>query len=670
MLRAVAIVVSLCVWLVPSVARAGDPPLAPEPGCATPAPGGSPQPIGSVSVATRTTRALVTLPVPADLLTRGEIAATPGRTIESALAAIPGFAQTGTDARFTHPHDGSISLGGVGGGIGAAKALVLLDGVPVTNFNGGWVDWSRVPKLLVDRIEVVRGGASALYGTQAIGGVVAIETRVPRGREVAGDVFGGSLGTFGAALAVADRIGPHAAVSAYVDDQKADGFRAAVAPNPSQPTSRYRGQRAFVRGYFGPDDHQLELGTAAFTDHREGDSSGPSFFVGRSSFARYRATAQHGQALAATGAVDQTDYAFDLVGNTGASLGHSRLGWSTTSATVQDTFGERHLQITTGLDGRVANGHRDTLSAAGAPQAAYGGLQRGLGAFVQVDATAGRAELLASARYDAYAQGPAQAVRFAPLPVASPYAASTAHHVSPRFAARYTLSPALNLRASFADAFSAPNWNSLYGGFFIGGGVFFAGNPALRPETADRVEAGFDLAAGPRSRLALDVYRAGLENRTVFTFVNPKLFERINVGAARTAGYELSFQTELAPSWSFRAAAAIARGTILSAPSPAAVGKAIPQDPFQTSFAQLRFDDGRRTFALGARYAGTQYGDDANTLVYGNALLVDASASLAVGHGLQAYVEAQNLANRRYRADPTVYGPPSTLIVGLRRPLR
>ncbi len=635
--------------------------LAAEP---TPAPSALPE-IGRVKVATSASRALTTLPLPADLIGRAEIRATPGRTIESALAAIPGYAQTGTDARFTHPHDGSISLGGAGGGIGAAKALVLLDDIPITNFNGGWVDWSRVPKLLVDRIEAVRSGASSLYGTQAIGGVIAIETRVPRGHEVAGDVYGGTLGTAGAALAVSDRIGARSAISVFVDDQKSDGFRSAVAPNPSQPTSRYRGQRAFVRVYSGDANHRLEAGTALFVDHREGDPSGPSYFTGRSTFARYRETAARGQQLAASASVDETDYAFDLVGNANQSLGHSRLGWSTIGATVQDTFGTPQVRITTGVDGRLANGHRDTLGASYAPVVAYHGLQRGVGAFAQADAPIGRAEVLTSVRYDSYAQGLADTLRATPPSIVA-YPSSTSHHVSPRVALRYSASPALNLRASYSNAFSAPNWNSLYGGFFIGGGIFFAGNPALKPETADRVEAGLDLAVNARSRLAFDVYRAGLENRTVFTFVNKQLFQRINVGSATTAGYELSYQEQLSPVWSLRAASSIARSAILSAPTRAGIGKVLPQDPFQTSFAQIRYDDERRAFALSARYVGTQYGDDANTLVYGNAFLLDASAAIRVHRRFELYAEAQNLGGRRYLSGATTYGPPSTVTIGMR----
>jgi outer membrane receptor protein involved in Fe transport len=619
-----------------------------------------------ITVATAASRPLATLPLPADVVGRAEIAATAGRTIESALAAIPGFAQTGTDARFTHPEDGSITLGGVGGGIGAANALILLDDVPITNFEGGWVDWSRVPKLLVDRIEDVRSGSSSLYGTEAIGGVVAIETRVPAGPETDADLFGGNLGSFGGALAVAEPLGSTSAASLYFDEQRSSGYVSAAAPNPSQPTSLYLGRRAFLRAYSGAANRRWEFGTAVFLDHREGDPSGPSYFTGRSTFARYKETAAHGQVLAGSASVDQTDYAFDLVSDAGVDQGHSRTGWSTLGATVQDTFGGPDLRVTAGIDSRLANGHRDTLDPGFDPIVTYGGLQRGFGAFAQADALAGRTELLLSARDDAYLQGPATTTTYALAPLTTPYPSAADHHVSPRAALGYALSPTVHFRTSFSNSFSAPNWNSLYGGFYVGGGVFFAGNPTLKPETSDRVEAGVDLTLGRRSVLTFDEYRNALENRTVFSYVSPVLFERVNVGAATSAGYELSYQTQLSPVWSARAATSIARSAILSAPTASGVGKVLPQDPFQTAFGQLRYDDGRVAFATSVRYIGTQYEDDANTLAFGNALLVDASAAKHLNRNLEAYVEGQNLLNRRYLSEATIYGPPATIVVGVR----
>ncbi|WP_163447030.1 TonB-dependent receptor plug domain-containing protein, partial [Escherichia coli] len=59
-------------------------------------------------------------------------------------------------------------------GIGANKTLVLLNGRRLANnaIDGSAVDLNTIPFAAIDRVEVLRDGASALYGTDAIGGVI------------------------------------------------------------------------------------------------------------------------------------------------------------------------------------------------------------------------------------------------------------------------------------------------------------------------------------------------------------------------------------------------------------------------------------------------------------------------------------------------------------------
>ena len=59
------------------------------------------------------------------------------------------------------------------------RTLVLVDGVPMNDGFGGSVNWSLIPKETVERIEIVRGPMSALYGSGAMGGVINIITKMP-----------------------------------------------------------------------------------------------------------------------------------------------------------------------------------------------------------------------------------------------------------------------------------------------------------------------------------------------------------------------------------------------------------------------------------------------------------------------------------------------------------
>ena len=69
----------------------------------------------------------------------------------------------------------SINLRGIGDG----STLVLLNGRRVANyaFDGGAVDVNSIPLSTVDRVEILKDGASAIYGTDAIAGVVNIILR-------------------------------------------------------------------------------------------------------------------------------------------------------------------------------------------------------------------------------------------------------------------------------------------------------------------------------------------------------------------------------------------------------------------------------------------------------------------------------------------------------------
>jgi len=59
-------------------------------------------------------------------------------------------------------------------GLGSSRTLVLVDGQRVVSFQGGGVDLNAIPAAAVDRIEVLTDGASAVYGSDAIGGVINI----------------------------------------------------------------------------------------------------------------------------------------------------------------------------------------------------------------------------------------------------------------------------------------------------------------------------------------------------------------------------------------------------------------------------------------------------------------------------------------------------------------
>jgi outer membrane receptor protein involved in Fe transport len=102
--------------------------------------------------------------------------------------------------------------------------MVLIDGVPATELATGQVNWDLVPLQAIESIEILRGGASPLYGDAAVGGVVNLITR--RDLDVAGwNIGGGEFGQAQGGGVVAGSIGGHQ-TSLMGDVRRSTGFRA------------------------------------------------------------------------------------------------------------------------------------------------------------------------------------------------------------------------------------------------------------------------------------------------------------------------------------------------------------------------------------------------------------------------------------------------------------
>ncbi|MDH5617971.1 MAG: TonB-dependent receptor [Gammaproteobacteria bacterium] len=97
-------------------------------------------------------------------------------TIETVLNTLPQFvpAITSTSNNPSNGGQANVSLRG----LGTSRTLVLLDGRRVVPSNPtGVVDLNLIPATLIENVEVITGGASAVYGSDAVAGVVNIKTR-------------------------------------------------------------------------------------------------------------------------------------------------------------------------------------------------------------------------------------------------------------------------------------------------------------------------------------------------------------------------------------------------------------------------------------------------------------------------------------------------------------
>ena len=133
--------------------------------------------------------------LPVTIIRAEELARQGITTVEQALKTIPqNQSALGTSGAVGATTGGlsTVDMRGLGAATGSSgqRTLVLLNGRRVANqaYDSGAVDLNSIPMAAIDRIEVLRDGASAIYGTDAIGGVINfILRREYQGVEVSGE---------------------------------------------------------------------------------------------------------------------------------------------------------------------------------------------------------------------------------------------------------------------------------------------------------------------------------------------------------------------------------------------------------------------------------------------------------------------------------------------------
>src|SRR5262249_61312570 len=137
-----------------------------------------------------------------------DLRTTAGKQPDGDLRQVQGFQLSRrSHSRGANPTTQGATFRGLAGS-GASRALVLEDGVPLNDPFGGWVYWGRVPDVAVDRLEVVRGGASGLYGSAAMAGVVQVVRAGTGGPRMAGERATGQGGSAEGAVGTAGRVMP------------------------------------------------------------------------------------------------------------------------------------------------------------------------------------------------------------------------------------------------------------------------------------------------------------------------------------------------------------------------------------------------------------------------------------------------------------------------------
>lgn len=463
-----------------------------------------------VITASRRLQRLADAPVTTELISR--------RDIE--IARVPDLStlltqRLGIQLEGGHPAGEGVMLQG----LGSERVLILLDGQPLVGRLSGTLDVSRLPTSMIERIEVVKGSQSSLYGSDAMGGVVNIITRTAgaerwrvgldattgsQGRVDLSASFGGGAGSF---------------------DYLIDAGRRTTDVAPGMESR----QGALAERW----DGLLKLGWAPSRQLRV-EASGLLLDE--------RQRWQGGQL-----------FQFADNDQRGARVGASwTAGAHHLSPTLHWTEFEHLSRRATVASPDAGSGERETqrlyeaelLYNLGRGDA---GLDLGVEAKreeIGSDRVAGADRSLHTLEPFAQATLPLGALRLVPGARVT-WSEEWGAHFTPRLATLFRPVAALALRASLGRGYRAPSFKELYMEFLnIGPGFSYTvrGNPLLQPETSTNLTLGAEWSPGPlylRTQLFETRFDDFIETTLADDSSGVTVYSYGNVSEGRTRGVEL-----------------------------------------------------------------------------------------------------------------------------------
>lgn len=547
------------------------------------------------------------------VITRDDIERLQPTSLADLLTGLPGvtFAQAGGLGQQT-----SLFLRGTN----SSHTLLLVDGVRVGSVSAGLAAFEQIPVDQIERIEIVRGPRSSLYGADAIGGVIQVFTRhgqrdgqlAPSIRLTTGS-RGTVAGQFG--LSGGDRhawynlsLGGHytRGINACRDGA-GTVFAGCFANEPDRDA--YRNYNALANGGYRWDNGS-ELAATYLRSRNDVEFDGAPYgnqalnvqqvAGARLSFdplAFWRVTLQAGQNLDKS--TTYNDGSFVRYANSR----RNQASWQNDLTLAEDQllslgvdYQREHLDSDTGY---LASQRSDT------------------GVFAQYQGAFGRHEVQLSARHDHNQQ--------------------FGNHDTGAAAWGYHFDDGLRLSASYGTAFHAPTFNDLYY-------PYGSGNPDLKPEKSRSAELGL---AQQRDRWnwALNAYETRIDQLIALD----SNYYPMNISKARVRGLEGQLGLK-ADGWQWQGYLTLQQPD--SDDGGADDGHWLPRRPQRSARLDLDRRIGALSFGATWNVSGKRYDDVANLHRLGGYATTDLRASYAFAAGWTVEGRVANAFDRRYE---TVY---------------
>lgn len=554
---------------------------------------------------------------------REEIDQAPQNDIASLLAAQAGVQQTANG-----------SLGGASQimlrGANGSHTLVLIDGQRVGSATLGSFSWSRLPLAQIERIEILRGPASSLYGSDAIGGVVQIFTRRGDGApRLVAETGAGSHGTSNANGSITGSTGGlHYSLGAST--LRTDGFNSVWNPasfsyNPDADGFSLESANTTLSYDLAPGH---EAGLSVF--HSDGRNHYDGGFSAGTRVRQYENTLTVQNHSAYLKNAITPDWSSTL-----------RMGRSTDDSTnfldaaMTDVFRTDQNQISWQNDIRLPVGKLllawESLEQNVSGTTNYPIKERRTRSWIAGwNGKLDNHRLQTSLRRDDSSQ----------------FGAKTTGNLG----WGYQFSEQWRANASYGTAFKAPSFNDLYYPLNFG----FVGNPNLRPELAKSREIGMRYEAGSRRASAV-WYLNQIDDLISWSGVTSP----VNVGKARLEGLTLSYASQ------YRHFDYDATLDHLDAKD-STNGKRLGRRARHSARFGLGQTLGDWQWRGEIQAVGSRFDDDANLKHLGGYSLVNLQASRALTDSLSLFARANNIFGKKYEIVADFATAGATIFVGLR----
>jgi outer membrane receptor protein involved in Fe transport len=602
--------------------------------------------------------------------------------LDDKLRTVPGFELfRRSSSLVANPTSQGVSLRGLGS-TSASRSLVVFDEVPLNDPYGGWIHWEELPQLDIQSVEVVRGGASDLYGSSAIGGVISVEPFRPKNSTLRFTSSGGSESTVDGALLGSLTLGKWSGL-ATGGAVATDGYilTAPAYRGPIDQPSNVHAQNALVQ-----IDRDLENSQRLFLRGNvlnEDRHNGTPIQNNGTRLWRY------------DGGADLTDFLVRIYGTSEhyrqrfTSINATRTAETLTTSAEEPSeelgvAGHWHHAVATNL--LLLAGADTHYIRAASYQTIYtgkGGVsntaakQVQTGVYGEVLYTPKNWTFSGSARIDHFANYDVNQFATATGPSNPPSFSQTPF--DPRLGVTRRITQSLALSASGFRAFRSPNEDELYAKTQVGSQVTLP-NPNLRSERATGWETGLQadlhrFGSSVRVSYFFTQVNRPITTLTVSTTPTSQTLMRANLGQIESRGISLDYSARPARWISVAGGYQFADATVTKfQQQPNLVGNWIPEVARNMATAQVGFTERRLGFlSFQGRISGHQFDDTANSFYINGYFRLDAYAAHEFRHNISLFASGENLFDRGIIVGKTplpTLGTPRVARFGLRYTFR